>query len=89
MHNQGPLITIFSALHCTLVLLLLQFLSAPLQKTATWIQSPFLSFLTKHRMKNEEIHKLFSELPEEEKLIDGKQAVWRTYVLGWISRTTL
>ncbi|XP_065901985.1 protein Aster-A-like isoform X3 [Dysidea avara] len=46
------------------------FLSAPLQKTATWIQSPFLSFLTKHRMKNEEIHKLFSELPEEEKLID-------------------
>jgi len=44
----------------------------PLQKTATWIQSPFLSHMTKHRMKNEEIHKLFSELPEEEKLIDGK-----------------
>ena len=64
--------TVISTCHYTLVLSL-QFLSMPLQKTATWIQSPFLSFLTKHRMKNEEIHKLFSELPEEEKLIDGKQ----------------
>ena len=46
----------------------------PLQKTATWIQSPFMSFPTKHRMKNEEIHRIFQELPEEEKLIDGNTA---------------
>lgn len=51
-----------------------QFFSMPLQKTATWIQSPFMSFPTKHRMKNEEIHRIFQELPEEEKLIDGKTA---------------
>ena len=46
----------------------------PLQKTATWIQSPFMSFPTKHRMKNEEIHRIFQELPEEEKLVDGNTA---------------
>ena len=51
-----------------------QFFSMPLQKTATWIQSPFMSFPAKHRTKNEEIHRIFQELPEEEKLIDGRVA---------------
>ena len=39
----------------------------PLQK----LQSPFMSFPTKHRIKNEEIHRIFNELPDDEKLIDG------------------
>ena len=57
---------------CLVVRNSFQFFSMPLQKTATWIQSPFMSFPAKHRTKNEEIHRIFQELPEEEKLIDGK-----------------
>ena len=80
--KHGVIFTLYSVLTCLPCgEEYFQFFSMPLQKTATWIQSPFMSFPTKHRTKNEEIHRIFQELPEEEKLIDGKVAHKVYYVL--------
>ena len=53
------------------LLVLQQFFGPPKPKSGTgWL--PF-SFAMTHREKNNEIHKIFKQLPASEKLIDGQQ----------------
>ena len=48
-----------------------QFFGHPRSKSGSgWLPLPF-SFTMSHQEKNNEIHKIFSQLPGKERLIDG------------------